>query len=139
MARLLVDLDVAQSHSRPHVSDHNPYPESQFKTMKYKPEFPERFGCIEDARAHDQAFFAGYNHHHRHSGIGHMTPHNVHYGLAADMRVIRQATLDAAFMANPNRFKNKPPQLPPMPTAAWINPPPEATKPTKEPADRTLN
>ena len=118
VAALLVDLDVAKSHSRPHVSDDNPYSESQSKTLKYRPEFPERFGCIEDARAHCQAFFAGYNDQHCHSGIGYMTPHNVHYGLAADLRVIRQATLDAAFLANPNRFKNKRPQLPPMPTAA---------------------
>jgi transposase InsO family protein len=139
VASLLVDLDVAKSHSRPHVSDDNPYSESQFKTMKYRPEFPERFGCIEDARAHCQAFFAWYNDQHCHSGIAYMTPHSVHYGLAQGMRLIRQATLDAAFAANPNRFKNKPPQLPPMPTAAWINPPPEEKKPTSEPVDRTLN
>ena len=81
VASLLVDLDVAKSHSRPHVSDDNPYSESQFKTMKYRPEFPERFGCIEDARAHCQAFFAWYNDQHCHSGIGYMTPHSVHYGL----------------------------------------------------------
>jgi hypothetical protein len=139
VASLLVDLDVAKSHSRPHVSDDNPYSESQFKTMKYRPEFPERFGCIEDARTHCQAFFAWYNDQHCHSGIGYMTPHSVHYGLAADMRVIRQATLDAAFLANPNRFKNKRPQLPPMPTAAWINPPPEEKKSISEPVARTLN
>ena len=139
VASLLVDLDVAKSHSRPHVSDDNPYSESQFKTMKYRPEFPARFGCIEDARTHCQAFFAWYNDQHCHSGIGYMTPHSVHYGLAADLRVIRQATLDAAFLANPNRFKNKRPQLPPMPTAAWINPPTQEQQPTSEPVDRTLN
>ena len=139
VASLLVDLDVAKSHSRPHVSDDNPYSESQFKTMKYRPEFPARFGCIEDARAHCQAFFAWYNHQHCHSGIGYMTPQSVHYGLAAGMRVIRQATLDAAFLANPNRFKNKRPQLPSMPTAAWINPPPEEKNPISEPVARTLN
>jgi transposase InsO family protein len=139
VASLLVDLDVAKSHSRPHVSDDNPYSESQFKTMKYRPGFPERFGCIEDARAHCQAFFPWYNAEHCHSGIGFMTPHSVHYGLAADLRLIRQATLDAAFLAHPNRFKNKRPQLPPMPTAAWINPPSEEKKPTREPVDCTLN
>jgi putative transposase len=139
VASLLVDLDVAKSHSRPHVSDDNPYSESQFKTMKYRPEFPDRFGSIEHARAHCQAFFPWYNAQHCHSGIGYMTPHSVHYGLAAELRVIRQATLDAAFLANPNRFKNKPPQLPPMPTAAWINPPPQEKKPTSEPVDCTLN
>ena len=139
VASLLVDLDVARSHSRPHVSDDNPYSESQFKTMKYRPEFPARFGCIEDARSHCQAFFAWYNDQHRHGSIGYMTPHSVHYGLAARMRVIRQATLDAAFLANPSRFKNNRPQLPPMPTAVWINPPPEETKPESEPHARTLN
>ena len=139
VASLLVDLDVAKSHSRPHVSDDNPYSESQFKTMKYRPDFPDRFGCIEDARSHCQAFFPWYNAEHCHSGIGYMSPHSVHYGLATDMRVIRQATLDAAFLANPNRFKNKRPQLPPMPTAAWINPPPKEKKPSSEPVARTLN
>ena len=89
VAALLVDLDIAKSHSRPHVSDDNPYSESQFKTMKYRPDFPARFGCIEDARLDCQQFFAGYNtmhrhrHRHRHSGIGYMTPYSVHYGLWA--------------------------------------------------------
>ena len=122
VASLLIDLEVTKSHSRPHVSDDNPYSESQFKTMKYRPEFPERFGCIEHANAHCRDFFAWYNDRHCHSGIGHMTPHSVHYGLAEDMRITRQATLDAAFMANPHRF-HRPTQLAPMPTAAWINPP----------------
>ena len=139
VASLLVDLDVAKSHSRPHVSDDNPYSESQFKTMKYRPEFPARFGCIEDARSHCQAFFAWYNGEHRHSGIGYMTPHSVHYGLAAELRLIRQAALDAAFLANPKRFKNRKPQLPPMPTAAWINPPPGEKHPSSKPVSRTLN
>ena len=98
VASLLVDLDVAKSHSRPYVSDDNPYSESQFKTMKHRPEFPDRSGCIEDARAHCQAFFAWYNEQHCHSGIGYMTPHSVHYGLAAKTRLVRQAPLDAAFL-----------------------------------------
>ncbi len=139
VASLLVDLDVAKSHSRPHVSDDNPYSESQFKTMKYRPEFPQRFGCIEHARSHCQAFFAWYNAQHCHSGIGYMTPHSVHYGLAAAMRVVPQTTLDAAFLATPNRFKNKPPRLRPMPTADCINPPTEEKHPTSEPHNRTLN
>ncbi len=93
--------------------------------MKYRPEFPERFGCLEHARSHCQAFSAWYNDRHCHSSaIGYMTPHSVHYGLAANMRLARQATLDAAYLAYPNRFKNKRPTLRPMPTAAWINPPP---------------
>ena len=139
VASLLIDLDVAKSHSRPHVSDDNPYSESQFKTMKYRPEFPDRFGCIEDARAHCQAFFAWYNDQHCHSGIGYMTPHSVHYGLAEEIRITRQATLNAAFLANPKRFKNTKPKLPKMPTAAWINPPPEEKKPTSNPVGTTLN
>ena len=139
VASLRVDLDVAKSHSRPHVSDDNPYSESQFKTMKYRPEFPERFSCIEDARAQWQAFFAWYNDQHCHSAIGYMMPHSVHYGLAAQMRATRQATLDTAFLANPTRYKNKRPKLPPMPTAAWINPPPEEKQPPSEPVSHTLN
>ena len=91
--------------------------------MKYRPNFPARFGCIEDARAHCQTFFAWYNTTHRHSGIGYMTPHSVHYGHAQAMRITRQATLDAAFHAHPKRFKSKNPQPPALPTAAWINPP----------------
>lgn len=124
VASLLVDLDVAKSHSRPYTSDDNPYSESQFKTMKYRPDFPERFGSLEDARSHCQTFFTWYNVEHCHSGIGHMTPHSVHYGLAHAMRATRQATLDAAFLATPIRFKGIRPTLKPMPIAAWINPPP---------------
>ena len=139
VASLLVDLDVAKSHSRPYTSDDNPYSESQFKTMKYRPDFPERFGSIEDARSHCQTFFAWYNGQHCHSGIGHMTPHSVHYGQAQVMRETRQATLNAAFDATPHRFKGIRPCLKPMPTAAWINPPTEdkATPETKQP--RTVN
>lgn len=124
VAALLVDLDIAKSHSRPYVSDDNPYSEAQFKTLKYRPDFPDRFGCIEDARAHCQAFFAWYNTVHRHSGIGYMTPYNVHHGQADQLRSVRQAALDVAFRATPNRFKGRRPEPPALPTAAWINPPP---------------
>ncbi len=123
VAALLADLVITKSHSRPHVSDDNPYSESQFKTLKYRPDFPARFGCIEDARAHCQAFFAWYNTAHRHSGIGFMTPHSVHYGYASDIRVKRQDALDAAFLAHPQRFKDRRPRPHALPTAAWINPP----------------
>ena len=123
VAELLVDLDIAKSHSRPYVSDDNPYSESQFKTFKYRPDFPARFGCIEDARAHCQAFFPWYNNEHRHSGIGYMTPHSVHHGQATELFGLRQAALDAAFLAAPNRFKRRRPEPPALPTAAWINPP----------------
>ena len=123
VAALLVDLDITKSHSRPHVSDDNPYSESQFKTMKYRPDFPVRFGSLADARAHCQTFFAWYNTEHRHSGIGYMTPSSVHYGHAQAARALRQDTLDAAFLANPKRFKGRRPEPPTLPTAAWINPP----------------
>lgn len=124
VAALLVDLDITKSHSRPYVSDDNPYSEAQFKTLKYRPDFPARFGCIEDARAHCQAFFAWYNTTHRHSGIGYMTPYSVHHGQAQQLRSVRQAALDDAFRAAPNRFKGRRPEPPALPTAAWINPPP---------------
>ena len=139
VAALLVDLDIVKSHSRPHVSDDNPYSESQFKTMKYRPDFPARFGCMEDARTHCQAFFSWYNNMHRHSGIGYMTPHSVHYGHAGAMLVNRQATLDAAFLLHPKRFKNRNPQPHALPTAAWINPPPKEKHPTCNPHPCTVN
>ncbi len=119
---LLVDLQVCKRHSRPYVSDNNPYSDSQFKTMKYWPDFPKRFGCIENARAHCQTFFSWYNDQHCHSDIVHMTPGSVHYGQAGAMRAVRQAALDDAFRATPNRFKGIRPCLAPMPTAVWINP-----------------
>jgi putative transposase len=125
---LLIDLDVAKTHSRPHVSDDNPYSEAQFKTLKYRPDFPDRFGSIEDARAHCQRFFHWYNHEHRHGGIGLMAPATVHDGTAAALTEQRASTLDAAFASNPIRFKGVAPKPPALPTAAWINPP------RKEPA-----
>ena len=139
VAALLVDLDIAKSHSRPHVSDDNPYSESQFKTMKYRPDFPQRFGCIEDARAHCQAFFPWYNTEHRHSGIGYMTPHAVHHGDANALLITRQASLDAAFLAHPNRFKYRKPQTHALPTAAWINPPQQEKHRALNPQHSTVN
>ena len=139
VAALLVDLDITKSHSRPHVSDDNPYSESQFKTMKYRPDFPERFGCIEDARLHCQAFFAWYNTEHRHSGIGYMTPQAVHYGHAQALREVRQTALDAAFLCSPSRFKGRRPSPAALPTAAWINPPASETASTKTKQPCTVN
>jgi len=139
VAALLVDLEVAKSHSRPYVSDDNPFSEAQFKTLKYRPEFPARFGCIEDARAHCQRFFAWYNNEHRHSGIGFMTPEAVHYGLAKAMLVQRAETLNAAFQANPIRFKGNAPQPPKLPVAAWINPPKKEVTPGILSEPSTLN
>jgi putative transposase len=127
VAQLLIDLGVARSHSRPHVSNDNPYSEANFKTLKYCPAFPGRFGSIHDARAFCAAFFDHYNHIHRHAGIGLHTPASVHYGTAAEIRAQRAATLDAAYAADPARFRHRRPHPPQLPTVAWINEPtPEA-------------
>ena len=129
-----------QLHHRAQLSAHaNPFSEAQFKTMKYRPDFPARFGCIEDARSHCQTFFAWYNTTHRHSGIGYMTPHSVHYGHAQAMRTARQVTLDAAFLATPKRFKGLRPTPASLPTAAWINPPPSETAAPETPQPCTVN
>jgi putative transposase len=123
VAELLTDLGVARTHSRPRVSNDNPFSEAVNKTIKYCPTFPARFGSIEDARAFSAEFFEHYNHHHRHSGIGLHTPASVHYGTATEIRAQRKVTLDAAYAANPCRFGNRRPSPPKLPTAAWINKP----------------
>ena len=123
VAQLLVDLGVARSHSRPHVSNDNPYSEAGFKTLKYCPAFPGSFGSIQDARTFCETFFAYYNHEHRHSGIGLHTPASVHYGTAIEVRAQRAVTLDAAYAANPDRFRRRRPTPPALPTVAWINDP----------------
>ena len=123
VAQLLVDLGVARSHSRPSVSNDNPYSEAQFKTLKYCPAFPTRFGSIAHARAFCSAFFDHYNHVHRHSGIGLHTPASVHYGTAEEIRNQRAATLAAAYAANPARFRHQPPTAPKLPEVARINEP----------------
>ena len=122
-AFLLADLGVTKSHSRPHVSNDNPFSESHFKTLKYQPTFPKSFGCIEDAKAFCRVFFAWYNQAHHHVGLGLMTPDQVHYGQADTIHAARQVTLNAAFAAHPERFVKKPPTPPQKPTAVWINPP----------------
>ena len=124
VAELLAFLGIGRTHSRPHVSNDNPYSEAQFKTLKYCPAFPDRFGSIHDARAFCEAFFAYYNHEHRHSGIGYHTPASVHYGTAVEVRAKRAVTLDAAYAANPTRFHRQP-HPPELPTVAWINEPTE--------------
>jgi putative transposase len=123
VALLMADLGVTKTHSRPHVSDDNPYSESQFKTLKYRPEFPERFGSIEDARAFCQRFFAWYNQEHHHSGIALLTPAVLHYGMAEEVIRQRQQVLDQAYARNPERFVRACPKPLPQPTAVWINPP----------------
>ena len=123
VAFLLADLGITQSHSRPHVSDDNPFSEAQFKTLKYRPDFPGHFDSIEAARAHCQLFFPWYNDQHRHSGLGLHTPADIHYGTAAVIHQQRGVVLTAAYHAHPERFVRKPPQPPALPTSAWINPP----------------
>jgi len=123
LALLLADLGIVKTHSRPHVSDDNPFSEAHFKTMKYRPEYPDRFGSIRDARRFCQEFFPWYNHQHHHSALQLLTPATVHYGQAAQLISKRQAVLDAAFLAHPERFVRRPPQHPSLPDAVWINPP----------------
>jgi putative transposase len=123
VAFLMADLGVTKSHSRPHVSNDNPFSESQFKTMKYRPDFPERFGSIEHGRSFAADFFRWYNLEHHHVGLGLFTPHDVHHGLAATKRQQRRHVLARAFALHPERFPNGTPSPRPLPTAVWINPP----------------
>src|SRR5206468_2360862 len=123
VAFLLADLGVTKTHARPHVSNDNPFSEAQFKTLKYRPDFPERFGAVQDARAHCHVFFPWYNTEHRHSGIGLLTPAMVHYGQADDIFQKRQLVLDAAYLAHPERFVRWPPKPLSIPKEVWINKP----------------
>jgi len=123
VAFLLADLGITQSHSRPHVSNDNPFSESQFKTFKYRPCFPGQFGSIEDARAHCQVFFPWYNNQHRHTGLGLHTPADIHYGRAQAVRAARGGVLAAAYATHPERFVSRPPAPPKLPAPAWINRP----------------
>jgi putative transposase len=123
VALMLADLGVTKTHSRPQVSNDNPYSEAQFRTLKYRPDFPARFGCIEDARAFCKDFFNWYNNEHHHSGLGLMTPGDVHHGRASHRHAARAKVLEAAHRAHPERFVNGVPVPPPLPTAAWINKP----------------
>jgi putative transposase len=123
VALLLADLGVTQSHSRPHVSNDNPYSEAQFKTLKYRPGFPARFASIEAARAHCREFFPWYNDQHRHGGLGLHTATDVHHGRAAAVRAGRARVLTAACLAHPERFVGGPPAPPRLPAGSWINPP----------------
>jgi putative transposase len=123
VAQLLADLGVTKSHSRPYVSNDNPYSESGLKTLKYSPHFPACFGSIQDARSFCRQFFSWYNDEHKHSGIGLLPPKQVHYGLADEVLAQRSRVLQEAFDKNSNRFKGKCPQPPSVPKAAWINRP----------------
>jgi putative transposase len=122
VAVLLSDLHISQSHSRPHVSNDNPFSEAQFKTLKYCPAFPGQFGSLPDARAFSEVFFAYYNNEHRHSGIGLHTPASVHDGTATQIQAHRARVLQQAYAANPGRFR-QPPKPPRLPVRVWINQP----------------
>ena len=123
VAFLLADLGVTKSHSRPHCSNDNPFSEAQFKTLKYRPDFPNTFGSLEDARAFCASFYRWYNQAHRHSGIGMHTPSDVHHGHAGAVRQARAATLSTAYAATPERFVRKHPEPPGVPGTTWINRP----------------
>jgi len=128
VALLMADLGVNKSHSRPHVSNDNPYSEAQFRTPKYYPTYPGRFGSLADARQWAHDFFGWYNHEHHHSGLGLLTPADVHYGRAETVLVQRQMVMQQAYARHPERFVNGLPRLPELPTAVWINPPQTGTE-----------
>jgi putative transposase len=128
VAFFLAELGVTKSHSRPYVSNDNPYSESQFKTMKYRPEFPDRFGCYQDAHRFCAEFFPWYNHEHHHSGLGYLTPYEVHWGLAEKRREHRAGVLQVAYERNPQRFVHGMPKPALLPTSAWINKPKEISR-----------
>jgi putative transposase len=132
VAFLIADLGATKTHSRPYVSNDNPYSESQFRTLKYRPEFPDRFGCIQDSRAFCQQFFQWYNEEHRHSGIGLLTPSMVHFGEAQSVLAHRQVVLDAAYQAHPDRFVRRPPKPLLLPSEVWINKPVPPGQKTEE-------
>lgn len=128
VAQLMADFGITKSHSRPYVSNDNPFSESQFKTMKYRPEFPERFGSPEDGLCFCRTFFSWYNTEHRHSGIGMLTPEQVHYGLSNDVMEKRKEVLRAAYEQHPERFVHGIPTPPRLLESVWINPPKNESK-----------
>jgi len=139
VAQLLATLGVTKSHSRPHVSNDNPFSESHFKTLKYRPEFPDRFDSQEHGLGFCRAFFPWYNDEHHHWGLGLLTPAVVHFGQAPRLLAARQDTLTAAYLAHPERFVRREPKPLPLPTAVWINPPTTPLKPEENPLPRYTN
>jgi putative transposase len=135
LAQTLGTLGVTKSHSRPHVSDDNPFSEAQFKTLKYRPDFPARFDSLAHGERHSRDFFNWYNGEHHHVGLGLMTPHDMHHGLAQAKWHRRQQALIDAYAAHPERYPRGVPTPPPLPTAAWINKPSSTAAPA-EPADQ---
>ena len=123
LALFLADLGVTKTHSRPYVSNDNPYSEAQFKTMKYRPDYPDRFGSLQDARAWARLFFHWYNHEHYHTGLALLTPATVHYGHAQAVLDRRQHVLQTAYAAHPERFVRGVPRSPSLPSEVWINKP----------------
>jgi putative transposase len=132
VAFLLADLGVTKTHSRPHVSNDNPFSEAQFKTLKYRPDFPDSFGCIQDARGFCGDFFRWFNDEHHHSGIALLTPADVHYGRAGERLASRADVLRRAQLARPERFPHGTPRPGELMPAVWINKPDEQTIPTTE-------
>lgn len=128
VALLFSDLDILRSHSRPYVSDDNPFSESHFRTLKYRPDFPERFGSLEHARQVCRPLFAWYNAEHHHSGLAFLTPATVHHGRADQVLDARHRVRLAAYAAHPERFVNGPPRRERLPNAVWINPPEKTTR-----------
>jgi len=139
VALLLADLGVTKTHSRPHVSNDNPYSEAQFKTMKYRPDYPTRFGCLQDARAWAAEFFDWYNREHHHTGLALLTPAAVHFHRTDDIQQKRQAVLHAAYKKTPERFVKGVPHPIPLPKAVWINPPISKTTALIEHSTRNEN
>jgi putative transposase len=138
VALLLTDLGVTKTHSRPHVSNDNPFSEAQFKTLKYRPAFPTRFGSIQDARAHCHGFFPWYNTEHHHAGLGLLTPADVHHGRAEQRVAARTTVLAAAYAAHPERFPSGVPHSPARPMEVWINPP-KAFVRSQAPSSNSVN
>ena len=133
-AQLLSDLGIDESHSRPYTPDDNPFSEAQFKTMKYRPDFPQRFDSQDVAYTWAKSFFPWYNNEHHHLALGLLTPAMVHWGQSASVLAQRQNTLSAAYALHPERFVQGPPVPPALPTEVWINPP---TPPNRTPADKS--
>jgi putative transposase len=138
VALLMADLGVTKTHSRPYVSNDNPFSESQFKTLKYRPDFPARFGSIEDARLFCREFFDWYNWKHYHTGIGLLTPGSLHYGKAQSIKENRKQVLETAYLQHPQRFTRKAPVPPEIPDAVWINPPKVNTNNNEKQTDNNI-
>jgi putative transposase len=138
LAQTMASLGVTKSHSRPHVSDDNPFSEAQFKTLKYRPDFPARFDSMPHAENHSQDFFSWYNEEHHHLALGLMTPHDIHHGLAQEKWNRRAQALATKYAAHPERFPHGVPTPPPLPTAAWINKPISAPAPSDLPVQHTI-